>query len=77
MSHRFILYIKELTGKTHEVQMTYETSVEDVKFIMQDLEGYAPEDQRIIFAGKQLEEHRLLVDYSVSKNSTLHLVLRT
>ena len=65
-----------MTGKTYEVFLPSNDTIENLKYRFQDLTGITIDQQRLMFAGCQLEDDKRLSDYNIQNESTVHCVLR-
>lgn len=75
MAEPIQLFVKSLNGKTRTITVNPESTIRQVKEQIQDKEGINKEDQRLIFAGKSLQDDKTVNDYNLVSNSTIHLVL--
>jgi len=70
------IFVKKLTGKIETFNVNQSDTVKDIKEKIQEKDGVSMNKQRLIFAGKQLEDHRTMEQYNIKKESTVHLMLR-
>jgi hypothetical protein len=72
----FQIFVKSINGKSRTLDVNATDSIASIKQQMAEKEGVSAEEQRLIFAGKNLDDTKTLQDYNINAESTIHLVLR-
>lgn len=75
-NNSFIVYINSLSGHSIDILITHQMSIEEMKMIIQQKDGIPIDQQRLIFAGKQLDDSMLVGMYNITKESNINLILR-
>ena len=70
------IFVKTLMGKTINIFMQESSTVMDLMIAVENFEGIPPDHQRLIFAGRELEDDKTLNDYNIQKNSIVHLAIK-
>ncbi len=72
----FQIFVLSLNGRTRTFRVYSSMKVSTLKALIEQVGGIRPDQQRLLYGGKQLEDERILADYKIEKEATIHLILR-